>query len=131
MFRNVSEVRVICEYCCHVFSSRSVQARFLRTGGSIFTPPASTSRHQHTALQSWRPGVSHGGSAASYSLTAVSVCLYCTLLIESHVFQVMFAMRELSGPLSFLIEMITYCSFCNEPFSLGVLHLLKVGTLTF
>uniref|UniRef100_A0A8C2CMA9 Ubiquitin carboxyl-terminal hydrolase 24 n=1 Tax=Cyprinus carpio TaxID=7962 RepID=A0A8C2CMA9_CYPCA len=65
------------------------------------------------------------GSAASYSLTAVSVCLYCTLLIESHVFQVMFAMRELSGPLSFLIEMITYCSFCNEPFSLGVLHLLK------
>lgn len=42
-------------------------------------------------------------------------------------FQVMFAMRELSGPLSFLIEMITYCSFCNEPFSLGVLQLLKVG----
>ncbi|XP_051510524.1 ubiquitin carboxyl-terminal hydrolase 24 isoform X1 [Myxocyprinus asiaticus] len=48
-----------------------------------------------------------------------------TYLMEAHVFQVMFAMRELSGPLSFLIEMITYCSFCNEPFSLGVLQLLK------
>lgn len=35
-------------------------------------------------------------------------------------------MRELSGPLTLLIEMVTYCSFCNEPFSLGVLQLLKV-----
>lgn len=35
-------------------------------------------------------------------------------------------MRELSGPLSFLIEMVTYCSLCNEHFSLGVLQLLKV-----
>lgn len=60
----------------------------------------------------------------------LSLSLYFTLLTEAHVFQVMFAMRELSGPLSFLIEMITYCSFCNEPFSLGVLHLLKVGNLT-
>lgn len=40
--------------------------------------------------------------------------------------QVMFAMRELSGPLSLLIEMVTYSSYCNEPFSLGVLQLLKV-----
>lgn len=40
--------------------------------------------------------------------------------------QVMFAMRELSGPLTFLIEMVTYCSYCNEPFSLGLLQLLKV-----
>lgn len=38
----------------------------------------------------------------------------------------MFAMRELSGPLSLLIEMVTYSSYCNEPFSLGVLQLLKV-----
>lgn len=38
----------------------------------------------------------------------------------------MFAMRELSGPLSILIEMVTYTSYCNEPFSLGVLQLLKV-----
>lgn len=38
----------------------------------------------------------------------------------------MFAMRELSGPLSVLIEMTTCGSFCNEPFSLGVLQLLKV-----
>uniref|UniRef100_A0A673MZ36 Ubiquitin carboxyl-terminal hydrolase 24 n=1 Tax=Sinocyclocheilus rhinocerous TaxID=307959 RepID=A0A673MZ36_9TELE len=44
---------------------------------------------------------------------------------QAYLMEVMFAMRELSGPLSFLIEMITYCSFCNEPFSLGVLHLLK------
>ena len=35
-------------------------------------------------------------------------------------------MRELSGPLSLLIEMATYSSYCNEPFSLGVLQLLKV-----
>uniref|UniRef100_A0A3P9KIM4 Ubiquitin carboxyl-terminal hydrolase 24 n=1 Tax=Oryzias latipes TaxID=8090 RepID=A0A3P9KIM4_ORYLA len=39
--------------------------------------------------------------------------------------QVMFAMRELSGPLALLMEMVTYSSFCNEPFSLGVLQLLK------
>lgn len=44
-----------------------------------------------------------------------------------NVSQVMFAMRELSGPLSVLIEMVTYCSYCNEPFSLGVLQLLKVN----
>ncbi|XP_036376810.1 ubiquitin carboxyl-terminal hydrolase 24 isoform X2 [Megalops cyprinoides] len=44
---------------------------------------------------------------------------------QPYLLEVMFAMRELSGPLSFLIEMITYCSLCNEHFSLGVLQLLK------
>ncbi|XP_076873154.1 ubiquitin carboxyl-terminal hydrolase 24 isoform X4 [Brachyhypopomus gauderio] len=44
---------------------------------------------------------------------------------QPYLMEVMFAMRELSGPLPFLIEMVTYCSFCNEPFSLSVLHLLK------
>lgn len=39
-------------------------------------------------------------------------------------------MRELSGPLSVLIEMVTYSSYCNEPFSLGVLQLLKVQIKT-
>ncbi|KAA0708793.1 Ubiquitin carboxyl-terminal hydrolase 24 [Triplophysa tibetana] len=52
-----------------------------------------------------------------------------TLLFKSegqtYLMEVMFAMRELSGPLSFLIEMITYCSFCNEPFTQEVLQLLK------
>ncbi|RXM30563.1 Ubiquitin carboxyl-terminal hydrolase 24 [Acipenser ruthenus] len=45
---------------------------------------------------------------------------------QPYLLEVMFAMRELSGPLSFLLEMITSCCFCNEPFSLGVLQLLKV-----
>ncbi|XP_034559395.1 ubiquitin carboxyl-terminal hydrolase 24 isoform X6 [Notolabrus celidotus] len=45
---------------------------------------------------------------------------------QPYLLEVMFAMRELSGPLSLLIEMITYVSFCNEPFSLGLLQLLKV-----
>ncbi|XP_029106559.1 ubiquitin carboxyl-terminal hydrolase 24 isoform X1 [Scleropages formosus] len=44
---------------------------------------------------------------------------------QPYLLEVMFAMRELSGPLSCLIEMINYCCFCNEPFSLGVLQLLK------
>ncbi|KAK1164225.1 ubiquitin carboxyl-terminal hydrolase 24 isoform X3 [Acipenser oxyrinchus oxyrinchus] len=44
---------------------------------------------------------------------------------QPYLLEVMFAMRELSGPLSFLLEMITSCCFCNEPFSLGVLQLLK------
>ncbi|XP_063056881.1 ubiquitin carboxyl-terminal hydrolase 24 isoform X4 [Engraulis encrasicolus] len=44
---------------------------------------------------------------------------------QPYLLEVMFAMRELSGPLSFLIDMVTYCCFCNEPFSLGVLQLLK------
>ncbi|XP_056131607.1 ubiquitin carboxyl-terminal hydrolase 24 [Lampris incognitus] len=44
---------------------------------------------------------------------------------QPYLLEVMFAMRELSGPLSLLIEMVTCCSYCNEPFSLGVLQLLK------
>lgn len=44
---------------------------------------------------------------------------------QSYLLEVMFAMRELSGPLSLLIEMVTYIAYCNEPFSLGVLQLLK------
>uniref|UniRef100_A0A3P9QAJ6 Ubiquitin carboxyl-terminal hydrolase 24 n=1 Tax=Poecilia reticulata TaxID=8081 RepID=A0A3P9QAJ6_POERE len=44
---------------------------------------------------------------------------------QPYLLEVMFAMRELSGPLSLLIEMVTYCSYCNEGFSLGVLQLLK------
>ncbi|XP_066548268.1 ubiquitin carboxyl-terminal hydrolase 24 isoform X3 [Amia ocellicauda] len=44
---------------------------------------------------------------------------------QPYLLEVMFAMRELSGPLSFLIEMITSCCFCNEHFSLGVLQLIK------
>uniref|UniRef100_A0A8D3C8U7 Ubiquitin carboxyl-terminal hydrolase 24 n=1 Tax=Scophthalmus maximus TaxID=52904 RepID=A0A8D3C8U7_SCOMX len=44
---------------------------------------------------------------------------------QPYLLEVMFAMRELSGPLSLLIEMVTYCSYCHEPFSLGVLQLLK------
>ncbi|KAF7659700.1 hypothetical protein LDENG_00292980 [Lucifuga dentata] len=44
---------------------------------------------------------------------------------QPYLLEVMFAMRELSGPLSVIIEMVTYCAFCNEPFSLGVLQLLK------
>lgn len=47
-------------------------------------------------------------------------------LVSVILLQVMFAMRELSGPLSLLIEMVTYSSYCNESFSLGVLQLLKV-----
>ncbi|XP_029938672.1 ubiquitin carboxyl-terminal hydrolase 24 isoform X1 [Salarias fasciatus] len=44
---------------------------------------------------------------------------------QPYLLEVMFAMRELSGPLSVLMEMVTYSSYCNEPFSLGVLQLLK------
>ncbi|XP_023809752.1 ubiquitin carboxyl-terminal hydrolase 24 isoform X2 [Oryzias latipes] len=44
---------------------------------------------------------------------------------QPYLLEVMFAMRELSGPLALLMEMVTYSSFCNEPFSLGVLQLLK------
>lgn len=47
-----------------------------------------------------------------------------------NIHQVMFAMRELPGPLSVLIEMVTYTSYCNESFSLGVLQLLKVKTFS-
>ncbi|KAM7388544.1 hypothetical protein PAMP_024711 [Pampus punctatissimus] len=44
---------------------------------------------------------------------------------QPYLLEVMFAMRELSGPMALLIEMVTYSSYCNEPFSLGVLQLLK------
>lgn len=52
--------------------------------------------------------------------------LMFSFIVFVNTYQVMFAMRELSGPLSLLIEMMTYCSYCIEPFSLGVLQLLKV-----
>ncbi|KAK7150579.1 hypothetical protein R3I93_011730 [Phoxinus phoxinus] len=89
----------------------------------------------HTDLTSQRTEAQGVFKHASSGLVAPSSPLLPlnpdinTLLFkaEGHVYlmEVMFAMRELSGPLSFLIEMITYCSFCNEPFSLGVLQLLK------
>ncbi|XP_053324952.1 ubiquitin carboxyl-terminal hydrolase 24 [Spea bombifrons] len=44
---------------------------------------------------------------------------------KPYLLEVMFAMRELPGSLSVLIEMLVYCCFCNEPFSLTVLHFIK------
>ncbi|KAF4797225.1 hypothetical protein TURU_077386 [Turdus rufiventris] len=37
----------------------------------------------------------------------------------------MHALRELTGSLSVLIEMVVYCCFCNEHFSFTVLHFIK------
>ncbi|RXN05544.1 ubiquitin carboxyl-terminal hydrolase 24 isoform X3 [Labeo rohita] len=89
----------------------------------------------HTDLTSQRTEAQGAFKHASSGLVAPSSPLLPlhpdinTLLFkaegQAYLMEVMFAMRELSGPLPFLIEMITYCSFCNEPFSLGVLHLLK------
>ena len=42
--------------------------------------------------------------------------------------QVMFALRELTGSLLALIEMVVYCCFCNEHFSFTMLHFIKVGS---
>ncbi|OXB64566.1 hypothetical protein ASZ78_016018 [Callipepla squamata] len=39
--------------------------------------------------------------------------------------KVMYALRELTGSLSVLIEMVVYCCFCNEHFSFTVLHFIK------
>ncbi|XP_064415907.1 ubiquitin carboxyl-terminal hydrolase 24 isoform X2 [Latimeria chalumnae] len=44
---------------------------------------------------------------------------------QPYLLEVMFAMRELTGSLSVLIEMVTYCCFCNEHSSLSVLQLIK------
>nr|XP_033771654.1 ubiquitin carboxyl-terminal hydrolase 24 isoform X3 [Geotrypetes seraphini] len=44
---------------------------------------------------------------------------------KPYLLEVMFAMRELTGSLSVLIEMIVYCCFCNERFSITVLHSIK------
>lgn len=89
----------------------------------------------HTDLTSQRTEAQGVFKQASSGLVAPSSVLMPlhpdinTLLFkadgQAYLMEVMFAMRELSGPLSFLIEMITYSSFCNEPFSLGVLQLLK------
>ncbi|KAG7316677.1 hypothetical protein KOW79_020218 [Hemibagrus wyckioides] len=88
----------------------------------------------HTDLTSQRtetPGMfKHSSSALVSSTTLLPLHPDVNTLLfkpegQPYLMEVMFAMRELSGPLSFLIEMVTYCCFCNEPFSLGVLHLLK------
>ncbi|KAM5148138.1 ubiquitin carboxyl-terminal hydrolase 24 [Mantella aurantiaca] len=44
---------------------------------------------------------------------------------KAYLLEVMFAMRELPGSLSVLIEMLVYCCFCNERFSLTALHFIK------
>ncbi|XP_063283711.1 ubiquitin carboxyl-terminal hydrolase 24 isoform X2 [Pelobates fuscus] len=44
---------------------------------------------------------------------------------KPYLLEVMFALRELPGSLTVLIEMIVSCCFCNEPFSLTVLHFIK------
>ncbi|EPY84563.1 hypothetical protein CB1_000466001 [Camelus ferus] len=40
--------------------------------------------------------------------------------------KVMFALRELTGSLLALIEMVVHCCFCNEHFSFTMLHVVKV-----
>ncbi|KAM9326707.1 ubiquitin carboxyl-terminal hydrolase 24 [Gastrophryne carolinensis] len=44
---------------------------------------------------------------------------------KAYLLEVMFAMRELPGSLSVLIEMLVYCCFCNERFSFTALHFIK------
>lgn len=59
----------------------------------------------------------------TYFKTVVWLCLKPFVLFH----QVMYALRELTGSLSVLIEMMVYCCFCNEHFSFTVLHFIKVG----
>ncbi|KFQ54851.1 Ubiquitin carboxyl-terminal hydrolase 24, partial [Pelecanus crispus] len=42
----------------------------------------------------------------------------------------MYALRELTGSLSVLIEMVVYCCFCNEPFSFAVLRSITTQLAT-
>uniref|UniRef100_A0A8C3LWG7 Ubiquitin specific peptidase 24 n=1 Tax=Chrysolophus pictus TaxID=9089 RepID=A0A8C3LWG7_CHRPC len=44
---------------------------------------------------------------------------------KPYLIEVMYALRELTGSLSVLIEMVVYCCFCNEHFSFTVLHFIK------
>uniref|UniRef100_A0A8B9P8A3 ubiquitinyl hydrolase 1 n=1 Tax=Apteryx owenii TaxID=8824 RepID=A0A8B9P8A3_APTOW len=44
---------------------------------------------------------------------------------KPYLMEVMYALRELTGSLSVLIEMVVYCCFCNEHFSFTVLHFIK------
>ncbi|XP_075688794.1 ubiquitin carboxyl-terminal hydrolase 24 isoform X3 [Rhinoderma darwinii] len=44
---------------------------------------------------------------------------------KAYMLEVMFAMRELPGALGVLIEMMVYCCFCNERFSLTALNFIK------
>uniref|UniRef100_H3DJS3 ubiquitinyl hydrolase 1 n=1 Tax=Tetraodon nigroviridis TaxID=99883 RepID=H3DJS3_TETNG len=78
-------------------------------------------QHREDSNYKWTALPSRGWAAESAGgVPPIHVPLVSVILL-----QVMFAMRELSGPLSLLIEMVTYSSYCNESFSLGVLQLLK------
>uniref|UniRef100_H0VTW0 ubiquitinyl hydrolase 1 n=1 Tax=Cavia porcellus TaxID=10141 RepID=H0VTW0_CAVPO len=44
---------------------------------------------------------------------------------KPYLLEVMFALRELTGSLPALIEMVVYCCFCNERFSFTMLHFIK------
>uniref|UniRef100_A0A8U8BN81 Ubiquitin carboxyl-terminal hydrolase 24 n=1 Tax=Geospiza parvula TaxID=87175 RepID=A0A8U8BN81_GEOPR len=44
---------------------------------------------------------------------------------KPYLMEVMHALRELTGSLSVLMEMVVYCCFCNEHFSFTVLHFIK------
>ncbi|KAB1268965.1 Ubiquitin carboxyl-terminal hydrolase 24 [Camelus dromedarius] len=44
---------------------------------------------------------------------------------KPYLLEVMFALRELTGSLLALIEMVVHCCFCNEHFSFTMLHVVK------
>ncbi|XP_059110591.1 ubiquitin carboxyl-terminal hydrolase 24 [Peromyscus eremicus] len=44
---------------------------------------------------------------------------------KPYLLEVMFALRELTGSLLALMEMVVYCCFCNEHFSFTMLHFIK------
>ncbi|XP_051788643.1 ubiquitin carboxyl-terminal hydrolase 24 isoform X2 [Erpetoichthys calabaricus] len=45
---------------------------------------------------------------------------------QPYLMEVMSALRELSGPLPYLLEMVTWSCFCNERFSISILQHIKI-----
>uniref|UniRef100_A0A3Q4AJ23 Ubiquitin carboxyl-terminal hydrolase 24 n=1 Tax=Mola mola TaxID=94237 RepID=A0A3Q4AJ23_MOLML len=106
----------------------SAQAReflHLHSTLALITLHSDLSSQQTQAPGGFKLRVSGVPSSTLLPLHADTLASLFTPDGQPYLLEVMFAMRELSGPLSLLIEMVTYSSYCNEPFSLGVLHLLK------
>ncbi|EMP33605.1 Ubiquitin carboxyl-terminal hydrolase 24 [Chelonia mydas] len=85
----------------------------------------SSQRNVAPGLFKQRPPLSITASGPLLSLHEEVEALLFLSEGKPYLLEVMHAFRELTGSLSVLIEMVVYCCFCNEHFSLTVLHFIK------
>uniref|UniRef100_A0A8C3TK63 Ubiquitin carboxyl-terminal hydrolase 24 n=1 Tax=Chelydra serpentina TaxID=8475 RepID=A0A8C3TK63_CHESE len=85
----------------------------------------SSQRNVAPGLFKQRPPLSITASGPLLSLHEEVKALLFLSEGKPYLLEVMHALRELTGSLSVLLEMVVYCCFCNEHFSFTVLQFIK------